>query len=274
MDTQARNVSRAPLHPALWVAALSLTAFSAVGIAAMTGVLDRTPGSVSVPITTAATSIAPPAVAGPTPADTTETVVEKQREQTAAPVTKPSAGDKPVATVRSPKVEQAVRHEEARPVRVAQQTYDSGIDVIPAQPQPANPAFEPERRDRAEVTPADTTYRSTPACLDCGVIESVREVQAAVDPSGLGAAAGGVVGGLLGNNVGKGSGRTIATLIGIAGGAYAGHQIEKTQRRTTRHEVGVRMENGEYRTVTFDTAPTWQVGDKVNLRDGTLLPAR
>ena len=274
MDTQARNVSRAPLHPALWVAALSLTAFSAVGIAAMTGVLERTAESASAPVTTAATSSASPAVAGPTPADTTETVIDKQREQAAAPVMKTAAADKPVASARSPRVEQAVHHEEARPVRVAQQTYDSGIDVIPAQPQPTNPGFEPERRDRAEDAPADNAYRSTPACLDCGVIESVREVQAAVDPSGLGAAAGGVVGGLLGNNVGKGSGRTIATLIGIAGGAYAGHQIEKTQRRTTRHEVGVRMENGEYRTVTLDTAPTWQVGDKVNLRDGTLLPAR
>ena len=272
MDSQARRVSRAPLHPALWVAALSLTAFSAVGIAAMTGALDRTAGSTSVPVTTAAAAIAP--VAGPTPADDAETVIEKQPERGAAPVAKSATADKTGDSARSPKVEQAARYADARPVRVAQQTYDSGIDVIPAQPQPTNPGFEPEQHDRAEVAPADNAYRSTPACLDCGVIESVREVQAAVDPSGLGAAAGGVVGGLLGNNVGKGSGRTIATLIGIAGGAYAGHQIEKTQRKTTRHEVGVRMDNGEYRTVTFDTAPTWQVGDKVNLRDGTLLPAR
>lgn len=276
MDSQARSVSRAPLHPALWVAALSLTAFSAVGIAAMTGVLERTPASVSAPITTAVASIAPAAFAGSMPVEGVEIGGEKQLEQTpVVTVTKPAMADKPVARTQSPKVAQPVRHAQARPVRVAQQTYDSGIDVIPAQPQSArDPAFETERRDRTETTPADDAYRSTPACLDCGVVESVREVQAAVDPSGLGAAAGGVVGGLLGNNVGKGSGRTIATLIGIAGGAYAGHQIEKTQRKTTLHEVGVRMDNGEYRTLTLETAPTWQVGDKVHLRDGTLLPAR
>ena len=275
MDSQTRSVSRAPLHPALWVAALSLTAFSAVGIAAMTGVPERTPKPVSTQITTASSSIAPAAAAAPTPAEGVQTGAERQPEQTPVTVMKPAVADKPVASVQSPKAEQPVRYAEARPVRVAQQTYDSGIDVIPAQPQPArDPAFETERRNRIEATPADRAYRSTPACVDCGVIESVREVQAAADPSGLGAAAGGVVGGLLGNNVGKGSGRTIATLIGIAGGAYAGHQIEKTQRKTIRHEVGVRMDNGEYRTVTLDTAPSWQVGDNVHLRDGTLLPVR
>lgn len=275
MDSQARHVSRAPLHPALWVAALSLTAFSAVGIAAMTGMLERSPESMSAPI---ATTTAPPATAtfaGPTPAEEVETGVAEHTAKAYVPVAKPILADKPVANVRSPKVEQPVRYADSSPVRVAQQTYDSGIDVIPAQPQATrDAALEAERLDRVEAAPADDAYRSTPACLDCGVVESVREVQAAVDPSGLGAAAGGVVGGLLGNNVGKGSGRTIATLIGIAGGAYAGHQIEKTQRKTTRHEVGVRMHSGEYRTVTLDTAPIWQVGDKVHLRDGTLLPAR
>lgn len=276
MDLQARSVSRAPLHPALWVAALSLTAFSAVGIAAMTGVLERTPASVSAPVMTPAATIAPSAVAGLSAPGGVVTEGEKQSGQTpVVTASKPAAAGKPVTVRQSPKVEPPVRLAEARPVRVAQQTYDSGIDVIPAQPQPArDSALETQGRDQAEATPAGDAYRLTPACLDCGVIESVREVRAAADPSGLGAAAGGVVGGLLGNNVGKGSGRTIATLIGIAGGAYAGHQIEKTQRTTTRHEVGVRMDNGEYRTVALDTMPTWQVGDKVHLRDGTILPAR
>jgi uncharacterized protein YcfJ len=38
---------------------------------------------------------------------------------------------------------------------------------------------------------------------------------------------GGVVGGLLGNQVGGGTGKTLATIAGAAGGAYAGNQIQK-----------------------------------------------
>jgi len=45
---------------------------------------------------------------------------------------------------------------------------------------------------------------------------------------------GGVVGGLLGNQVGGGTGKTLATIAGAAGGAYAGNQIQKgMQERDT-----------------------------------------
>ena len=38
---------------------------------------------------------------------------------------------------------------------------------------------------------------------------------------------GGVVGGLVGNQIGAGTGKDLATVAGVAGGAYAGNQVQK-----------------------------------------------
>lgn len=249
MNAPARAASASSLHPALWVAAVSVTAFSAVGIAKMSGAFGPVEAAAPAP----AVAAAPQAETAPVPPPAARV----------APAEKPA--DKPAAKAVPPKKVHVADAGEARAVRVADQRYDSGIDVIPAQPRNAYEQTLPR---------SETDYRApAPVCADCGVVESVREVKAAADPSGLGAAAGGVVGGLLGNQVGKGSGRTIATLIGIAGGAYAGHQVEKTQRTSSRWEVGVRMENGEYRTVTLDAEPVWRSGDKVKLQGSRLVMA-
>ena len=55
------------------------------------------------------------------------------------------------------------------------------------------------------------------------------------DAKGVGAVAGGVVGGVLGNKLGKGKG--LVTILGAAGGAFAGHQIEKQARAEKRWEI-------------------------------------
>lgn len=259
MNAPARAASASSLHPALWVAAVSVTAFSAVGIAKMSGLFEpATPAPV----------VAAAAQTGTTPAPAIQAVAAAEPAQpVAAAADKPAEkrSEKPVVKAVAAKKVHVADAGEAGVVKVADRTYDSGIDVIPAQPRTAYeqtlPRNEPDYRAPA------------PVCADCGLVESVREVKAPADPSGLGAAAGGVVGGLLGNQVGKGSGRTIATLIGIAGGAYAGHQVEKTQRTTSRWEVGVRMENGEYRTVTLDAEPVWRTGDKVRLQGNRLVMA-
>lgn len=268
MNTQASTASARSLHPALWVAALSITAFSAVGIASMTGMLEHSPAPAPAQVVTAASIDSLPATAVTPVAPIAEAPVITQ-----APA-KPVAADRPVVKAALPKKAEPTQYADARPVRVADRTYDPGIDITAAPPRDIEQPIDASRTDSYRI---ENDYRAAPAsaslCIDCGIVESIREVQAAADPSGLGAAAGGVVGGLLGNNVGKGSGRTVATIIGIAGGAYAGHQIEKTQRKTTRHEVGVRMNNGDYRTVTLDTAPSWHVGDKVKLQNGNLVQA-
>lgn len=69
-----------------------------------------------------------------------------------------------------------------------------------------------------------------------------------------GMAIGGVVGGVLGNQVGHGNGRAAATVVGAAGGAYAGHAIEKSQRRYTAYVMSIRMNDGSIRTLEQRTA--------------------
>lgn len=260
MNAPARAASASSLHPALWVAAVSVTAFSAVGIAKMSGLFEpATPAPV----------VAAAAQTGTTPAPAIQAVdaAAEPAQPVAAAADKPveKRSEKPVVKAVAAKKVHVADAGEAGVVKVAERTYDSGIDVIPAQPRTAYEQTLPR---------SEADYRApAPVCADCGLVETVREVKAPADPSGLGAAAGGVVGGLLGNQVGKGSGRTIATLIGIAGGAYAGHQVEKTQRTTSRWEVGVRMENGEHRTVTLDAEPVWRTGDKVRLQGNRLVMA-
>jgi outer membrane lipoprotein SlyB len=83
--------------------------------------------------------------------------------------------------------------------------------------------------------------------------------------------AGGVLGGLLGHQVGSGRGNTAATIIGAAGGAYAGHQVEKNVNKGARYNVDVRMSDGSLRTVSYDTEPGFKRGDQVRLIDGKLI---
>jgi uncharacterized protein YcfJ len=42
---------------------------------------------------------------------------------------------------------------------------------------------------------------------------------------------GGVAGGVLGNQVGGGAGKTVATIIGAAGGAYAGNKVQDSMQK-------------------------------------------
>jgi outer membrane lipoprotein SlyB len=104
----------------------------------------------------------------------------------------------------------------------------------------------------APVTVAQASQR----CGNCGVVESVRAVQRQGKPKGIagtpvtpGMAIGGAVGGVVGNQFGHGSGRTATTLLGAAGGAYAGHAIENRRERYTAYVLRVRMHDGTYRTV-------------------------
>ncbi len=105
-------------------------------------------------------------------------------------------------------------------------------------------------------------------CTDCGVVQSIRQVEQQGQASGLGAVAGGVVGGVLGHQIGSGRGNTVATVAGAAGGAYAGHQIEKNKNTKTSWVVAIRMDNGQTVNRTFSAQPTVREGERVKLIDG------
>jgi outer membrane lipoprotein SlyB len=93
-------------------------------------------------------------------------------------------------------------------------------------------------------------------CRHCGVVQSVQKVERTEKAKGIagtpvtpGMAIGGVAGGLLGNQIGSGSGRGAATVLGAAGGAYAGHAIERRNHRYTAYVMHIRMDDGRMRTI-------------------------
>lgn len=123
-------------------------------------------------------------------------------------------------------------------------------------------APKPSAQAPAKRTPAPTAVAAARACADCGTVESSTQVQRQGEVNGvavgnttvgLGTVAGGVLGGLLGHEVGGGSGKTAMTVLGAAGGAYAGNRIEKNMKKVTVHEVRVRMDDGSVRHLDIST---------------------
>jgi len=129
-------------------------------------------------------------------------------------------------------------------------------------------AAEPHAAPMVRTAPAKVA--AAPACADCGVIESVREVDAKGKASGLGAVGGAVVGGLLGNQVGAGRGKDAMTVAGAVGGAVAGNEVEKRVKTTRSYEVTVRLNDGTTRVINESGQPAWHTGDKVRIVNGAI----
>ena len=108
-------------------------------------------------------------------------------------------------------------------------------------------------------------------CNECGTVVNLKTVKKEGEASGVGAVAGGIIGGVLGHQVGSGRGNDVATVAGAAGGAYAGHTIEKNQKATTSYVVSVKMEDGAERTFTYRQPTSYKVGDKVKIVDKKLV---
>ena len=125
----------------------------------------------------------------------------------------------------------------------------------------STPVTAPERIAQSTVTKT---------CANCGTVQTVTAVQkqgrvngVAVGSTtiGLGTVAGGVLGGLLGHQVGGGNGKTAMTVLGAAGGAYAGNTVEKNMKKYTVYAVRVRMDDGSLRNMEVPSAIS--VGSKV-----------
>lgn len=119
-----------------------------------------------------------------------------------------------------------------------------------------------------------TAYPQPGAYAGYGVVQAIELVKqdaAGIAGSGIGAGtiAGAVVGGIVGSQVGSGQGKTAATVIGAAGGAYAGHELEKrSQQQTNAYKFTIRMNDGSYQTVTQTTSGDIRVGDRVKIENG------
>ena len=225
METNT-NVRR--LHPIVAAAAVSVMVFSAVGVAAITGLIPHSKGDEQPPATTtAAAATAPSSESMPAAA--------------------------PAATPPAP-VKQHVAKAHKAPVAPAQVAYAETPAMTPPPP------------------PAPTPIAQAPAVKPgvLGMVESVREVEDKGDAKGVGAVGGGVAGAVLGHQLDHGN--KLVTVLGAAGGALLGNQIEKTARATKHWELTVRYDDGSTQVFNSPDQPFWHQGDRVRYYEGKLQP--
>jgi outer membrane lipoprotein SlyB len=234
------------LHPLLITAAVSVTIFSLVGIAAVTGLLPHSsatgapdPQPAQAAPVEQFSSVTPPLPTAAEPATAPEPVV-------AAPEPKPMK--KPV-----------VRHAPAHPAPV--QFAQAAVPPPPPAPVLLPPLDTPPPPPPMMVAAPPPP----PVCVNCGTVENFREVEVKGQATGAGAVAGGVLGAILGHQFGRGSGKDILTVAGAAGGAFAGHEAEQNIRKDKRYEISVRMQDGSLRTLSQTAAPVWRIGDRVRV---------
>lgn len=173
------------------------------------------------------------------------------------------------------------------PVHEAQAQAEQAAAEPPAPPQPAvsqppapqpAPAAPAKTAAAPKAAPAPKAPAKPAACADCGVVETIRPIQAPVQNPGynvVGTVAGGVVGGVVGHQFGGGSGKDALTVLGALGGALAGHEIERNirqQQTVTHYELVVRMNDGSTRTFRSAQPFAYASGDHVRIENGQLLP--
>ena len=157
----------------------------------------------------------------------------------------------------------------ARPASPANTTPVSAATTnTQATPTSNAPSAGSEPQDHSPMRQVANTQAAV--CQGCGTVESVTPVQRETAPVGVGAVAGAVLGGIVANQVGQGDGKTLATILGVLGGGWAGHTVEKKMKVQTIYEVQVRMDDGTTRTLEQATAPA--VGTRVTVQDNTLGP--
>ncbi|WP_459616500.1 glycine zipper 2TM domain-containing protein [Bordetella sp. 2513F-2] len=146
-----------------------------------------------------------------------------------------------------------------------------GLPPEPPQPSSSAPAAAPPASQDAPL--------AQPQCSDCGVVESIRQVQVPAQGGGgsniVGTVAGGVVGGVVGNQFGGGNGRDALTVLGAVGGALAGREIERNIRgrqTVTHYELTVRMDDGGERVFRSAQPFPFASGDHVRVENEQLLP--
>ena len=268
MDQVIRTAPR--LHPLLSAAAVSVIAVAAAGVGVLTGVLPTTHATAPAFVTMTPALPAPAAASLAAPVTATTPVAQVAHvESTPRAVAAPRP--RPLRVAAAP-----VREIEEFPDAPARQPV---IRTASNDPYPPNPyGGNPYGRNPPDAggaygnapAPLPPVAQTKPACTSCGVVESVVETTKAGAGTGLGMAGGAIGGAVVGKQFGNGRGSNALAILGALGGAYAGHQVEKSVRSTKSFEVQVRMEDGSLRTVNSATQPSWRQGDRVRVDGGSI----
>ena len=243
METTVRK----SMHPLIAIAAIAVTLFSLVGIAAITGL---------IPTSHSQTEQMQPAV--------------KPADSPVAAVT-PAASVEPPAAAVKPAEKHVARKAAAKPVHtIAAAETPAPVTIAQNAPIPAPAATFPPPPATMPPPPPPPAETVKPICLDCGVIESVHEIERKGAGTGVGAVAGGLLGGVLGRQTGSGHGRDAMTVLGAIGGAVAGNEIEKNTKKLRNYQIMIRFDDGPSRLITQDNPPAWRSGDRIRLVNGVI----
>lgn len=250
METTAKRI-----HPLVAGASVSVILVSLVGVAAITGLLPTSHGSANQSAANQPAAAPVATITTPTPADVAASAASQAAAQAVDTRSAKADFDEPAKPA-------------AKPVQKAKAPTTYHPPVATAQA----PASYPAPAASPSYAPPPPPVAQAPVCYDCGRVVAVNAVQTQQPTSGVGGVGGAVLGGLLGNQVGGGNGRTIATIAGAVGGAYAGNEVEKRTRHAVTYQVKVRMEDGHTRSFPYNNQPQWNVGDRVRVVDGYLQP--
>lgn len=128
------------------------------------------------------------------------------------------------------------------------------------------------------VYQGQTTY-SYRGCQSCGVVQQVQQIyiqQQGTNNSGIGTVIGAVAGGLLGSTIGHGRGNTAAIVGGAVVGGAVGNRVGQANSQpgttTPAWQIVVRLDNGQYATVTQIPNPGVRPGDYVVISNNQVYP--
>lgn len=142
-------------------------------------------------------------------------------------------------------------------------------DQPPAAVAPDDAVALPRAPAPAAVHPAPAARAI--ASHRVGRVERIEPIRERPPGTGKGAVIGGVLGGVVGNQFGHGGGRAAMTVLGAAGGAVAGNNVERNiNKRVVGYRVTVRLDNGRWRTYEESRLNGLRVGDRVRI-DGRQL---
>ncbi len=181
------------IHPLMAAAALSVITVSAVGTAAITGLLPNSQAQ-SAPLSLAQSA---PAVVAPTPA---QQLLEAQQLLAAQ-----------------------------KALAAQQQLSQAQL----AQPLAPVIAEAPQAKPKAKPRPVRVVYRDAPQRTRsyAPTYQAQAPAPQPRQPNYVGIGTGAVIGGLLGNQIGGGNGKKLATVAGIIGGGYLGNEIANRNQR-------------------------------------------
>jgi outer membrane lipoprotein SlyB len=234
----------AKMNPLVSIAAVAVTAASVVGIGAMTGFI---PG------------------ASKTDKPSTMPITGNERATLSPPLSTPSTPST-LAALDPPPFKAPMESTQPQPPKKL-----ALAEPAPrAAPRPSVAQYPPTGAGASVPRPAVVAQAAPAVCKTCGRVVAVNVQQVKGDGTGLGAVVGGVAGGLLGNQVGRGNGRTVATVAGVAGGAVAGHQVERYAKSSQQYNVVVRMDDGTSRVFPYQSAPGFRAGERVRVAQGGL----